>query len=409
MFVIGYLVITITSFAIAAFLNINLRTKVWLLALLMAIFGFFIVPDITSRIDALPYLYSLDNYREILNTKGIGALWHAIIVGDSLQSGKTQFMTFQSTPAMGILMFFCTFLPNPFFLSLIAFLDYFFALKIIALVTTHNHFSDFWFGIGYLAFMGLFVYTNAVGGVRNNLVGTVYAYFFLQYVIKDYSLWSYATIRLCIIATILSLIHPFTLLLFLLSMLVIILHRTWEYRIMDVLLFFQHLFQKMIISFLMPLSTIPFFGSILDKSDQYLGSNITLFISSRANWVRDFIRLLVMMIILIVVCHECHQYINSKYIEFVVMLMCFICGSVHDQVLFERCLLVLLPIMLPFITIFFKIVIDRSQLILEHNFFFVSLFLIVFFYIGIVYIDNLRAGELYYTFLFNSSSMITGI
>lgn len=409
MFIIGYLTITICSFAIAAFLKIRLQTKVWILALMMGIFGFFVVPDITSKIDALPYLYSLNYYRTVLEFKGVGALWHLIEVGgNSSVVTNTQLMTFQASPVMGLIMFICTFLSNPFFLGLIAFLDYFFVLKIIALVTTQNKLPDIYFAISYLIYMCLFVYTNAVGGIRNNLVGTFYAYFFLRYVVNKCPLWSYSTLWLCIVAIILSLIHPFTMLLFIISILAVIMHRTWEYRVIDVLLVFQRFFQKTIINLLVPLSTLPFFGNILSKSDQYLGDNITLFISSRANWIRDVSRLLIMIVILIIVWKSCSKYLDRKYLEFVIMLICFTFGSVHDQVLFERCLLVLLPIMSPFITILPRTIKDKMQL-MHSNVLLVSLITLMSAYIAMIFIDNLRAGELYYTFLFNSTPAITGI
>ena len=75
MFVVGYLLIMVISFEIAYFLRLSLGTKVVILAGLMAVFAFFVVPDVTSRIDALPYLSSLNDIRAVCHSKGIAAGW----------------------------------------------------------------------------------------------------------------------------------------------------------------------------------------------------------------------------------------------------------------------------------------------------------------------------------------------
>lgn len=414
MFVIGYVTCTAISFAIAAFLKINLRLKVWILALLMGLFGFFVVPSITSKIDALPYLYTLNAVRIKLYTKGAIAAWKMLAIGDgeSVNTIATTMgfrsMTFQATPVMGLIIFICAFFPNSIFLFIIAFLDYFFALKLIELIVEENKMSSLDFALSYLMFMCLFVYTNAVGGVRNNLVGTIYAYAFLHYLSARHNFISWATLWLVLTAFALSLIHPFTLILFIFSLLSLILNKVWELRTVDILLVCQRFFQKDLLTFLKPLSVIPFVGSILSKSDQYLGENITLFISSRANWIRDFARLFIMILVLLLVRKKCKSMVSNIYVEFVIMLICYAIGSIQDQVVFERCLLVLLPMMLPVLACIPELLFNSLKQITNADA--IKLLLLIGFaaYISVCFIDNLRAGELYYTFLFNSNSVISG-
>lgn len=414
MFILGYVILTIVSFAIAAFLKINLKFKIWILAILMGLFGYFIVPSVTSKIDALPYLYTLNAVRAKLYTKGVSAAWNMLAVGGGETIGKVSTsigfrpMTFQATPVMGIVMFTCAFFPNPFFLFIVAFIDYFFALKIIELIVKKNNLSNLDFALTYLVFMCLFVYTNAVGGVRNNLVGTIYAYVYLHYIEKKPKIISCSTIWLILMASILSLIHPFTIILFVFSMFSLILNKVWQLRLVNVLLLFQRFFQQRLLTFIKPLSVIPFVGSILLKSDQYLGENITLFISSRANWIRDFARLFVMIAILILVRKKCRTMIGNTYIEFIIMLICYAVGSIQDQVIFERCLLVLLPMMLPILTCLPSLTFNGLHQFTSTDMIKFLLLISLVVYISICFIDNLRAGELYYTFLFNSSPVISG-
>lgn len=411
MFIILYVLAVIVSFTIIAFLNINSRGKVWIVGILMGIFGFLLVPSISSQIDALPYLYSLNAIRSTLHIKGVAAAWNMLQIGHGTSNlpevaGVFHPMTFQATPVMGILMFLFAFLPNPFFLGFIAFIDYFFALKIIELVVRRGHLSDLEFAVTYLIFMMLFVYTNAVGGVRNNLVGVVYGYAFLSYLDSKPQVISFATLRLLVMAILLALIHPFTMVIFTFSILDMILKRVWELRLTDILLLIQRTFQQSFFSLIKPFSAIPFVGSILTKSNQYVGDNITLFISSRANWIRDFARLFALLLILFLVCKYSHHIVDHKFTEFMIMLMCFTIGSIHDQVVFERCLLVMLPLMLPYIAYVPSLIWNGLSSLSNIDFVKVMMLLTLMIYVMTCFIDNLRAGELYYTFVLNSNPAI---
>lgn len=407
MFIIGYLIAMVTSFCIAYFLKVSLSFKTLILAMIMAIFAFFVVPDINSRIDALPYLFSLNNIRFILHNKGIAAAWHLIYAVKPTNT-LTQTMSFSGTPVMGLIMLVFSLLPNPFFLAAIAFMDYFFVLKSIQLIVSHNNLPHKIYAYSYLIFMALFVYTNAVGGVRNNFVGTVLGYTYLKYFTDNRPIKSLATINVLVITLILMMIHPFTLLLFILFCLALFLKKHWEYWVADGILILHSSFQQIIFTLLTPLSAIPFFGGILDKSNQYLGDNATLFISSFANWVRDFARLIIMIATMIVVYKVAKNKVNPKYTLFVMFLICFSIGAIKDQVLFERCLLVLLPIMIPYITLLplqIKQSFENRSNYLTYKFVFI---IFISSFAIFCLIDNLRAGELYYTFLFNSSPLVNG-
>lgn len=411
MFVVGYLLIMVISFEIAYFLRLSLGTKVVILAGLMAVFAFFVVPDVTSRIDALPYLSSLNDIRAVCHSKGIAAGWK--LVHSSRQVSDTsslaQTMTFSGTPMMAVIMLVFSYLPNPLFLAVIAFVDYFFVLKAIQLVVVRNRLSHQIFAYAYLMFMALIVYTNAVGGIRNNMVGTVYGYFVLKYFMNDNRLISMATLKMVLLTFILAMIHPFTLLLFLILAIVTLFARSWRLlRVSDAVMMLHRFFQQTFFTLLTPFKAIPFVGSILFKSNQYIGDNATLFISSRANWVRDFARLVIMFAIIFALRKFSRRYIDRRYFEFVLLLICFTIGAVQDQVLFERCLLVLLPIMTPYITLL-PVVLKKTAMhqpnhLALHYTLILGLALFAFFCL----VDNLRAGELYYTFLFNSNPLVTG-
>lgn len=409
MFIIGYLLAMVISFIIAFYVKINLNLKIVILALIMAAFAFFVVPDINSRIDALPYLYSLDNLRYITKTNGLLEAWRVVSSADVTGGGGTsQVMAFGGAPLMGGLMILFSFLPNPVFLAVIAFADYFFVMKSIQLVVNRSKLDEQFFAYGYAIFMALLAFTNAVGGVRNNLVGTVFAYYCLRYFESQNRIWSFATLKMYVLIVVLSLIHPFTLLLGILFTLVIILKKRWQVGIVSILLVFQGPLQSIILLALRPLSFLPFVASILFKSNQYLGDTATMYISSRANWARDLARLVFVVALLVVLRKIMDQYVSHRYTCFVIFLILFAVGAIQDEVLFERCLLVLLPIIAPYLMLLLvslKNVVTKQTNYLAGRYAFTMVFLL---YATVCLVDNLRAGELYYSFLIGSAPLVTG-
>ncbi|WCT59950.1 hypothetical protein [Limosilactobacillus portuensis] len=232
------------------------------------------------------------------------------------------------------------------------------------------------------------------------MVGTVFAYFALKYLENERVFFSWSTISLLLIIILLSLVHPYTLLLGLLLLLVIIF---WRYktilRIIDGLMLLQSFFQRAIIMLLIPLAGIPFFSSIILKSNQYLGKNATILISSTANLFRDIGRLLIFGLLLIITLWVKQQFIDRRYIEFIIIFFYFACGAFFDQLLFERCMLVSLPIILPLIIVLpaeFSSELRSNESISLKTVAIYIMMIILCLYAGFCLVDNLRAGTSYY-------------
>lgn len=409
MFALCYLLVMVISLIIFAFVKLKLNTKIMIAALLFTVFALVIIPYDNGAVDATKYYGFLNYIRHVRAIGGISAAWSAINsdaysninFGSSSLLSAPDTLSFAATPVMGMVMLVMSYFPNEFLMAIVAFADYYLAMKMIQLVVERHHLPLRYFTIAYLIFCCLFVYSAAVSGIRNNFVGTAFAYAALRYADSNSRLLSFKTIKLLIITILLSLIHPFTLILFSLFMIAVIFYRTKWIRLFDGLMFLQSFFQGGFLALMMPLSAIPFFSSILYKSNQYLGSNATIHISSGANMVRDLARLFVLLLIFALVHRLSRKFINQRYTEFVLLLFCFIIGAFRDQLLFDRCLLVMLPIMLPFITLL-PVVANIYHLSHPKS---TRAFILYLTIVGlgifsvICLTDNLRAGSLYFHFL----------
>ena len=410
MFAICYLLVMVISLVIFAFIDLNLNKKILIAALLFAIFALIIIPKDNGTVDATKYFSFLENIRHARQEGGQIMAWQMVNNNTMTLNLKPSGMavpdalSFGATPVMGLIMLIMSYFPNELLMALVTFADYFFAMKIIQIVVEKNKLSKWYFCCTYLIFCCLFAYSVAVGGIRNNFVGTAFAYAALRYLEKKKPFFSWATIELFAVTLLLSLIHQFTLILFALFFLVVVFNRyKIIMRILDIMMFGQSIFQDFFLSLIGPLGGIPFFASILFKSNQYLGNNATIHISSTANLVRDVARLVILLLIFLVVRKFSSDLIDLRYIEFIILLFCFIIGSFKDQLLFERCLLVMLPIMLPYITILLVAVRHydlrnpESARAVALNLSLIFLFLFAIICLS----DNLRAGSTYYYFLWS--------
>lgn len=387
------------------FFKFNLNLQIIIAAFLFTLFALVIVPMNNGAVDATKYFAFLDYIRHIRDIGGLGQAWQAInsnamLIAVNNNLAAPDELSFQATPVMGLIMLGMSFFSNEWLMALVAFGDYYFAMKIIQLVVEHNHLGRRYFCFGYFIFCNLFVYSAAVSGIRNNFVGTVFAYCAFRYAEKGSQLWSIETLKLMVVTVLLSLIHQFTLILFALFVIALLFYKTVLIRLLDGVMFLQSIFQAGFLALLTPLSGIPFFSSIIYKSGQYLGSNATIHISSAANIVRDLARLMILIALFILVWRFCNQYIDRRYTEFILLLFCFIIGSFRDQLLFDRCLLVMLPIMLPYITML-PITAREYSFKYPQSVRATLLYLMLVVLVGfslVCLVDNLRAGSTYFYF-----------
>lgn len=403
MFALAYFCATAVSafFIIATDLRTN--TKVWFCAFLFGLIGLLFIPKIGSNVDALKYFDVLNHLRTI--PKGdLFQRWQYLngtTITTTTDLMATSTISFSSTPVMGVVMLIMSYFPNSFLLASVAFIDYFFVLKMMSLFVEKEQLSNREFAFGFIIFCCLFVFSAAVGGIRNNLVGTILGYVYLKLCYSTSSNGFHNFIWVSIISILLSLVHPFSLLLY--SLMIIAFFFTGHpiIRLFDVLMVSERIFQPALISLFALFGSIPFFASIVAKSGQYLGKDATIHISSTANLVRDLMRLLVFLALFIIIQRLGKHLINHKYNELMILMFCLLIGSIQDQLLFDRILLVLLPLMAPYIIMLCSTVKTYCVGILTPSKIMVYLYFLAFnIYALICLIDNVRAGTLYYRVLF---------
>lgn len=407
MFALLYLLVMAISLILLIFIRLNSNVKIFIIASLFAIFALLVVPKDNGTLDTTKYFHYLDSLRHIRTISGIQGAWQMVNVNkitlayNASLNPAPDVLSFGSVPVMGILMITMTYFPNEFLLSLVTFCDYFFAMKIIHLSVRRNQLPERFFTYTYVIFCCLFLFSSAVTGIRNNLVGTIFIYYALNYSQKQPPLWSIQTVVFLLITLALILVHPFTFILLILFIIAIFTYRNKKLSLIaDLLILVQGYFRNVIFAILSPLAKFAIFSSILYKKEQYLGSGATIHISSVANYYRDVARLVIMLMILVVVLKLGNKYVSKSYTSFIILLMCFIFGSIQDQLVFDRSILVLLPAMLPFINGFLVLLNElieneRNTFKTKGMFLLTSFFLT---YILIIFIDNLRAGTLYYHF-----------
>lgn len=402
MFAITYLLIMLISIAILLCLRANLNIKIIIIALLFTIMSFLIIPKLDSKVDALQYFSSLNAIRIERTQHSLFDAWKIINTAPASSGTATNnVMSFSATPVMAIVMIIMSYFPDITLLSCVCFIDYFFALKIIQIVVKNNKLSIYYFCFGFIIFSSVFAYSIAVSGIRNNMIGTIFAYIALRFSEHRYKILSWHFLSFLFISLLLILVHPYTLLLAFLFILSLIFSKhTVIMRICNVLVLFQSLFQQLFIALITPFNTIPFFSSIILKSNQYLGENATILISSNANLLRDIGRLLFLGTVFIITRRFSEHYINVTYTEFVLLFLLFAIGSFNDQLLFERCMLVFLPIVLPYIILLLVRVKTLATIEREVSFkavvSYITLFMICI-YALFCLADNLRAGTTYFT------------
>lgn len=401
MFIFGYLIALLISILFILIFRTSLNNKVWIVACIFTCFAILVIPRSGSNVDALKYFSVMDLIRHSGHPNLVQA-WSLInqnsntIVSSNVPGNTT--LSFSATPIMGILVMIMSFFPNSFLLGLTTFCTFFFVLKMIQIATEKNHLSTQEFCFGFLIFASLFVFSAAIGGIRNDVVGTIFGWLCFRIAENKSKVTARDWFVMVILAIVLSLIHPFTLILFVLFTLTLLSYHTHWIRIIDGLMVLQTLYQGAVIQLLSLFGGIPFFGSIVYKSSQYLGNNATIHISSTANLIRDICRLIFLLILFVIVEQAKQHQINVRYREFIIMLFCLLIGSARDQLLFDRILLVLLPLMSPYFVVLpntFMYQVKKNKGILTYIY-----IIVLSGYALFSLIDNLRAGFLYYHFAF---------
>lgn len=147
----------------------------------------------------------------------------------------------------------------------------------------------------------------------------------------------------------LILIHPFSFI----ALLLHILSQTIEkhriiYTILCLVLLCERYLQNILFSLFEKFSSIPLFASLSYKSGQYFGESAYIELSSPFSRIRS-ICIFVFLLTIIIAATLNKPDINIRYLGFIIMLACFSCGSLQDEVLFSRTNMFLLFSELPLV------------------------------------------------------------
>ena len=342
-------------------------------ALLFGVLWLFASPRAGVYVDTVRFFATLDATRQSCSS-GLAGGWEYL-----MSAG------YDSTPVIGAILLFVAQLGDNRWLTFVAaFVDYAAAFFLVrqAVVSAGDRKSAIF---GMLFFMLVFNSNAAVNGVRNNMAGALAVCAAYRYLNQRSGL-----LAAIVCYVVLALIHPFVLL-------IAAIHLVARYvssrRVVATVFYLTCLlwrgFQSLIINIIGSLSFIPFFSSIQFKATQYFGEDAYIFQSTAFSRIRDILLFLFIAFCIIYCLLFGKKRISKGFQCFTVAYLSFSAGSLPDEIMFNRCVCILLFVSLPYISM----IIPDLQLGHRASRWHYSLSsILVVAAMIIIYIDNMRAA-----------------
>lgn len=348
--------------------------------------GFMMTPNPNLFVDTVRFFETLDTTRMYLDWNPTAG-WRYLMDASG----------YNSTPVMGLIMYVLAFLPqNGWLTFLVSFLDIGAGLFIIYEQSRRGKtFSPV--VLAALIFVCLFNFNASVTGVRNTMavfvsVGIVY---YFSTVRKRVLL----PVLLCIP---LILIHPFALFVPVFYILGITYKKcNTLFIVFCIIALLQRRFQDIAFSWVDRFSSIPFFGSLSFKSDQYFGDGAYIGASSDFGTTRSLL-MLIFYIAILCTTFLVKSTLSHRYLGFSILMVCFAVGSFGDATLFSRCSTAMLIVILSALYDLISSLLNLGQ---RYRWSYVLLAMIGVFSL-IVLADNLRAGNKFELIVPNYTSLI---
>lgn len=360
-------------FLLALFGNRRKGCALLLASLGFGVVGFMMTPNPDLFVDTVRFFETLDTTRMYLDWNPAAGWRYLMDV-----SG------YNSTPVMGLIMYALAFLSqNGWLTFLVSFLDIGAGLFIIYEQSRHGKALSP-VVLAALIYVCLFNFNASVAGVRNTMavfvsVGIVYYYS----TVKKRML---LPVLLCIP---LILIHPFALFVPVFYILGITYKKcNILFIVLCIIALLQRRFQGIAFGWIDRFSSIPFFGSISFKSDQYFGDGAYIGASSDFGTTRSLL-MLVFYIAILCTTFMVKSTLSHRYLGFSILMACFAVGSFGDATLFSRCSTAMLIVILP---VLYDLIASLLNLGRQYRWSYVLLAMIGVFSL-IVLADNLRAGN----------------
>lgn len=391
MFAVIYTCVVLFTLLLArAMAPSELRTVCLASALMFGILWLFALPRTGVYVDTVRFFATLDATRESC-MRGLAGGWEYL-----MSSG------YDSTPVIGaILLFIAQLSDNRWLTFFAAFVDYaaaFFLIRQAAISKDAKKSIVF----GMLFFMMVFNSNAAVNGVRNNMAGALAVCTAFHYLCKRSKRSDLFVAIACY--AVLALIHPFVLLI---AGIHLVVHFVYDKRVVVLLFYlvclFWRGFQSLVINLIGSLSFIPFFSSINFKATQYFGEDAYIFQSTAFSRIRDILLFLFIAFCIIYCLVYSKVGASKRFNCFTIAYISFSAGSLPDEIMFNRCVCILVFVSLPFIS---SILFNLQQRDLANRWHASLFFVMVAAAMAIVYVDNMRAGVRFEEISFSFTGLI---
>lgn len=387
MFGILYILNVFISCIIILTKKINLKNKAILVGVVFGLLGLFMTPRSGNFSDVVRFFNELDAFRREITLSGFSNTFYNML-------------HYSSTPFMGLIMMIMSYLGNGWLLFITAFIDM--ASAAFLVMSSSEKYLEKNIGTNnslyaWLIFTCLFNFNAVIGGIRNGIVVFIFA---LSYwiIINKSSSNGISLIKLTLLAIVLFLIHPFTVLIYLLVVLSIFFYRNKLIMfIAEIALLCQHFYQGLLLKYLGGLGNSAITSSIAFKSTQYFGPSAYIVAPSKFSYIRYFIYLFIYVLCVILARHYSMGTTTfKKYNAFTNLSIAISIGACMDQILFSRCIMLLGVVIIPYLPrlmYVFKQIKGKAFLGLIKFILPCILFLIL--------MDNVRAGIRFFCITFN--------
>lgn len=410
MFSIIYISATCFSILLLLESRLNFIIKSLLVALIFGLVALMMTPKAGVFTDTVRFFDELNNIR--LNIR-LSSFTNALkqLLSSSSISANDSIESYSSIPVMGIIMMIMSNFGNGWLLFLVAFVDIFCALWIIHKFSQRylrEGASEFSFSkyemYAWVSFLCLFNFNAAIGGIRNNLVGFVYILVLIELFANTGK-----TVKILILQTItaiiLVLIHPFALVLYIISLLAILCYKN---RLLmfacEIVLLLQRFYQSLVIGNLQIFGGSSVVQNMMFKNSQYFGANSYIGAASQFSVVRDGLRFL--LFIMIIICVRMISTNNSdimnRYNGFINLYIAYSLGATYDATLFNRCISLMLIAVIPYLVQFFYFLCSKEQIKFKHPILMYGFTGLLSIFLVLSLVDNVRAGTRFYDMTFNN-------
>lgn len=378
--------------------KISVKWKAILIGVIFGTLGLMMTPRNGNFSDVVRFFNELNSFRLEISLSSFSDVFNYLIHSSTGGTANDAVAQYSSVPVMGVVMMIMSYLKNGWLLFLTAFIDISSASYLV-ISSTHKylHYQVENYDVrAWLIFSCLFNFNATIGGIRNGVIGCIFILVFWS--ILDENKES-IFIKLTILTLVLSLVHPFTLVIYLLAIIAIFCYKhNYLMFIFEIILLCQHFYQPILLNHLNSLGGGAFLESLSFKSTQYFGSSAYIGAASQFSIVRDTMRVFLFICIIFFVRYNSKTTnYYQKYNAFTDLFISLSIGAYTDQIFFSRCSLIMTIVLIPYLVRLIYIFNNNTNKLLPVLSKYLFNFLLL-----ISLVDNLRAGTRFFSLTLNN-------